>query len=889
MYKKSLIGAALATVFPAVFPIAQCLAAPGDLGPDRPFSFDAASGRLPKNVVPSDYTLAIAPDPAGHGVRGSEQVKLNFRQATDIVQFNSLNQVLSEVLFDGKPVKNVSSDNEKQLTTLTLAAPAKAGSHTLSFNYSGTLESHPFGLFSQAFVKPDGSKDRIISSKFEATDARRMFPCWDEPAFRATFTLSATVPAAWAAVSNMPVERRVVNGDTATVTFSRSPRMPTYLLEFTAGDLASVSDKVGKTTLAVWAVRGQEKDGALALANAKQILADYNDYFGFDFPLPKLDSIATPGGFEGAMENWGAITFNDQLLLVTPSSSLDDKQNVYSVQAHEMAHQWNGDLVTMGWWDDLWLNESFASWRGAKETDLRNPSWKWWEVQDASKESAMGADARATSHAIRQHVSNELEARSAFDPQITYAKGQAVLRMFEAYLGPDVFRDGVRRYMKAHAFSNATSADLWNALNAVSGTDFGAIATDWTTKPGFPLVSVTASCDASNQRTLTLTQKRFLLEGQDQSGASWNVPLRVRVGNAAAPTAVLLTHDGQQLPAGQCGEALNLNADVVGYYRVAYDQATQKANTAHFAELPMGDRIGLLDDLWALSEADARHLPDYLATAAAMGVDFDERAWEQIADALGTIERDERGSSGHDAYTAYARSVLKPLAGRLGWVAKADESPGIQQLRRTVLGDLGAWGDQGVVDEARRRFALFEKDHAALSPDEQSMVLDIVARNADAATFERLHALAKTAKNETELTRFYVALAHVRDPALAKQAAAIALSPEIPEQAASLRLRLVAMLDDENPALSWETFTHNADALLAAFPQYAPLIVAQQVPEIFWNAVPLDTLETWVRERTPAPMQPNVTRGMEVARFKLAEKTALTHAADAYVSQGKKG
>jgi len=352
---------------------------------------------------------------------------------------------------------------------------------------------------------------------------------------------------------------------------------------------------------------------------------------------------------------------------------------------------------------------------------------------------------------------------------------------------------------------------------------------------------------------------------------------------------VLLTHDGQQLPAGQCGEALNLNADVVGYYRVAYDQATQKANTAHFAELPMGDRIGLLDDLWALSEADARHLPDYLATAAAMGVDFDERAWEQIADALGTIERDERGSSGHDAYTAYARSVLKPLADRLGWVAKADESPGIQQLRRTVLGDLGAWGDQGVVDEARRRFALFEKDHAALSPDEQSMVLDIVARNADAATFERLHALAKTAKNETELTRYYVALAHVRDPALAKQAAAIALSPEIPEQAASLRLRLVAMLDDENPALSWETFTHNADALLAAFPQYAPLIVAQQVPEIFWNAVPLDTLETWVRERTPAPMQPNVTRGMEVARFKLAEKTALTHAADAYVSQGKKG
>ena len=501
----------------------------------------------------------------------------------------------------------------------------------------------------------------------------------------------------------------------------------------------------------------------------------------------------------------------------------------------------------------------------------------------------MDADARATSHAIRQHVTNELEARSAFDPQITYAKGQAVLRMFEAYLGPDVFRDGVRRYMKAHAFSNTTSADLWNALNAVSGIDVGAIATDWTTKPGFPLVSMTANCDAANKRTLTLTQKRFLLEGQDHSGASWSVPLLVRVGKAASPTPVLFTHDGQQLPAGQCGEALSLNADVAGYYRVAYDAPTQKANTAHFAELPFGDRIGLLDDLWALSEADSAHLPDYLATAAAMGVDFDERAWEQIADALGKIEKGERGSDGHDAYAGYARSVLKPLADRLGWTAKPDESPGIQQLRRTVLGDLGAWGDQAVIDEARRRFSLFEANHATLSPDEQSMVLGIVARNADAAMFERLHALAKSAKNDTELTRYYLVLANVRDPALARQAAAIALSPEIPEQAAALRLRMVATLDDENPALSWETFTQNADALLAAFPQYAPLIVAQQVPEIFWNAVPLDTLEQWVRARTPAPMLPNLARGMEVARFRMAEKTALTHAADAYIHQNAKG
>ena len=881
MQKRYIIAAAIA----AAFPLTSCLAAVAQDGvtPDKPFSFDAAPGRLPKNVVPVDYTLAITPDTATHTVAGTESIKLQFRAKTGTIQFNSLNEVLSDVKLDGKRVKSVDTNNEKQLTTLTLASPAKIGIHTLTFSYKGVLENRPFGLFSQSFVKPDGTKDQIISSKFEATDARRMFPCWDEPAFRTTFALTATVPAAWTTVSNMPVEHRVIKGDLATTTFARSPKMPTYLLEFTAGDLAALSGKEGKTELNIWAVRGQEKDGAVALANAKEILADYNDYFGYPFPLPKLDSIATPGGFTGAMENWGAITYNDQLLLITPSSTIGNKQAVYSVQAHEMAHQWNGDLVTMGWWDDLWLNESFASWRGSKETDARNPSWNWWEIEDGGKERAMGADARLTSHAIRQHVTNEMEARSAFDPEITYAKGEAVLRMFEAYLGPDVFRDGVRRYMKAHAFSNATSADLWNALNDASHLNVGSIATDWTTKPGFPLVSAAAACDAGNNRTLTLTQKRFLLQGEDQTSALWNIPLQMRVGDAKTPTPVLFEKSGQQIQAGKCGDALSLNADVVGYYRVAYDDATLKANAAHFNQLPFGDRIALLDDLWAMSEADAKNLPGYFAFASAMGVDFDERAWDQITHVLSVIEYDERGTPGYEAFTVYARSVIKPLSERLGWEPKANETPGVQNLRRTVITGLGAWGDQAVIAEARRRFALFVTDHASIAPDDQDMVLSIVALNADQATFDQLHALAKSAKNETDLRRYYAALTHVRDVALAKQVAAIALSPEIPEQAAALRLQMVGMLCDENPAISWATFSENVSSLMTAFPQYAPMILSKNVPEIYWNIVPLDELETWVRARVPAAMLPNLARGMEVAHFKHDEKESMVKATDAYL------
>ncbi|MBV8667012.1 MAG: ERAP1-like C-terminal domain-containing protein [Burkholderiaceae bacterium] len=864
--------------------------------PDEPFSFDKAWGRLPKNVVPLDYSLNIVPDIANHAIHGEESIKLQFRERTGTVQFNSLNQTLDHVLFDGKPVPVVDTVNERQLTTLTLAEPAAPGMHTLTFNYEGKMETRPFGLFVQPFVKPDGSKDQLLSTKFEATDARRMFPCWDEPAFRTTFALTATVPVAWSTVSNMPIAKRVLHDDQATVTFARSPKMPTYLLEFTAGSLAAVTADVGPTKLGVWTVRGQENDGATALANAKQILADYNDYFGVAFPLPKLDSIAVPGGFTGAMENWGAITYNDQILLVTPSSTIGNKQAVFSVQAHEMAHQWNGDLVTMGWWDDLWLNESFASWRAAKETDLRNPSWNWWENEDASKERAMDADARVTSHPIRSHVSNELEARSAFDPQITYSKGQAVLRMLEAYLGEDTFRDGVRRFMKARAFSNATSADLWNALNAASGRDVRKIAASWTDHAGFPLVIASASCDAAGNRTLSLSQKRFLLQnrGGAQNAttadaanavdmAEWNVPLQMRVGNGK-PVAVLLAQDDQRVAAGRCDEALSLNADVIGYYRVAYDQATLHTNVAHFAQLPFGDRIAQLDDQWAQAEADARQLPDYLAFVAAMGSKFDERAWEQITHALSIIEYDERGTPGHEAFAAYARAVLKPVADSLGWDPKADETPGIQRLRRTVLNDLGAWGDQTVVEEARRRFAAFAANHDAIRPDDQGMILSIVARNADAAGFEQLHAVAKTAKNETELRRYYTALMNVRDEGLAKQAAEIALSPEIPEQAAAQRLNMVATLDDEHPLLSWQVLTGHLDALMAAYPQYGPLILSRNVPEQYWNAVPLDELETWVKAHVPEPMLPNVARGMEVARFKLAEKAALVQATDAFIA-----
>jgi aminopeptidase N len=853
---------------------------------DAPFSFDTAFGRLPKNVRPIAYDIAIVPNAAALTLAGRENIVLDVRSATATIQFNSLNETLRDVRFDGVPVARTVTSNAQQLTTVYLKSPARAGRHTLAFAYRGKIETSPQGLFAQPYVRPDGGAGVLLSTMFESTDARRMFPCWDEPAFRAVFQLTVTVPAAFASVSNMPVVHRTVQGRLATTTFAPSPPMPTYLVEYSAGDIARTGAQRGGTGFGVWAVRGQEGNGRIALANAEQILADYNDYFGFKYPLPKLDSIAVPGGFQGAMENWGAITYNDQALLVTPSSTLGDRQEIYSIQAHEMAHQWNGDLVTMGWWDDLWLNESFASWRSAKETDERNPSWHWWENQDADKESAMRADARLTSHPIQVHITDELQAETAFDGEITYSKGQAFLRMLEAYLTPDVFRAGIRRYIKARAFSNATAADLWLALGAASGQDVAGLSSTWIARSGFPLVSVTATCDAAGNRTLALAQRRFLRAGTDPSGTTWSIPLSVRPGLTDPAARVLFAGAAQTIPGGRCAEALTVNAGNVGFFRVAYDDATFAVNAAAFGTLPDPDRIALLDDQWALASSGQAPLATYLTLARSMGDDLDARAWDQITGALGTIEYSERGRPGHAAFTALARTIVKPVADRLGWNAKPNETPGIQNLRREVLAELGAWGDPAVIAEARKRFAAFLNNRNAIATDDQGTILIIVAQNAGATAFAQLHAVARAGKNETEKDRYYDALMHVRDARLAKQAVAIALSAEIPPQAAASRLGSIQTLAHEHPALAWQALKANVNALIAPFgPSTGPLILAQYTAARFWNAAPPGEIETFVARRISPDLRPMLARGMDDVHFYLKQRTLLDAATDAYLAQ----
>ncbi|HMD58484.1 MAG TPA: ERAP1-like C-terminal domain-containing protein, partial [Steroidobacteraceae bacterium] len=382
---------------------------------------------------------------------------------------------------------------------------------------------------------------------------------------------------------------------------------------------------------------------------------------------------------------------------------------------------------------------------------------------------------------------------------------------------------------------------------------------------------------------VALTQRRFLLQGSDPERRHWDIPLQIRAGTAATQT-VLLTQDGQTIAAGRCDETFSANAGDVGFYRTAYDDATLQTNINGFETLAAADRVALLDDQWALAEADAKRLPNYLALVKSMGSDLNERAWNQITQALAAIEYDERGTSGHDAFTAFACSIIRPIADHLGWQEVPGESPGVQQLRRTILRDLGAWGDLTVAAEARQRFARFVLDRSTVDPDDQSAVLYIVARNADAATFEQLHTVARSAANETELRRYYTALMDVRDPQLAALAAKIAVSAEIPPQAGAHRLTLLFELSQNNPQLSWATFAENADLVIRPREPYGALTIARYIPGNFWDSLPPDQLEKWVRAHTPAGMAAMVAQAMDDARFRLSEKTLLATAADRYLA-----
>jgi len=776
------------------------------------FSFGATPGKLPKAVAPVHYALDLTPDLDKLTFSGSEVVDIDVMEPTRRLVLNAVDLTIDAAAIEGEAAPAITSDAAAQTVTLAFPNAIAAGRHKLRLSFTGRINRFARGLFAVDYPSAEGRK-QMISSHLEPADARRIFPSWDEPAFKASVALTVTVPQAFLAVSNMPVAEEEATGDgKKRVTFQPTPRMSSYLFVLAAGDLERATADLDGVTVGVVATRGKSQHGRYALDTAVELLRYFNDYFGIAYPLPKLDLIAVPGGFGGAMENWGGITFFESRLLFDPATSASEaRRGIFSIISHEMAHQWFGDLVTMAWWDNIWLNEGFASWMDAKSAEALHPEWQSWLNANGFRQAAMGEDARRTTHPIQHPIANESEALAAFD-SITYAKGQAVIRMLEHYLGQDAFRAGIRAYMKEHAYSNTTTADLWSALQAASGKQVTAIASGFTEQGGIPLVVAQASCVGDTQR-IALRQERFTIHDPAPQPQRWQVPVaRANVSGTAGETVLL---DGAaEIAAGRCGDPVKLNPGDAGYYRVQYDSAMLAALTRSIDRLAPVDRADLLGDTWALVEAGRTPPAAFFDLVDRLAGDDNRAVTNQIIGALGRIDHLQRGRPERAAFQAYGRSVLRPVFDRIGWDAAPSELADHALLRTRLIGTLGTFGDEAIVAEANRRFAKFVGDPNSLPTAVRETVTGLAGRYADRATYDTLLALGRGTTSTDERVRYYMAAAGARDPVLANETLAMALTDELPTTLIGRLISQVAS-QGEHRDLAWNFVKANFATLAA--------------------------------------------------------------------------
>ena len=448
--------------------------------------------------------------------------------------------------------------------------------------------------------------------------------------------------------------------------------MASYLVVLVSGELEELKGEAVGVPIRIITTEGKREQARYALEVTERVLTYYNYYFGIRYPMPKLDQIAVPGGFSGAMENWGAITYNERNLLFDPAkSSQATRQGVFGVVAHEMAHQWFGDLVTMAWWDNLWLNEGFASWMSSKASDVLNPDWQVSLNADATKSGVMTDDARRATHPILQPVANESEANDAFD-HITYQKGQSFLRMLEDFLGESVFRKGIHQYLTEHEYSNATTADLWNALGKVSGKPVKAMAAGWTEQPGLPIVTVKTEVEGGRQM-VTLEQERFTVRYPDAPALLWTIP--VALVDLAHPNAVsfaVLNGSTTSVPFGSTNSVVKADAGDAGYYVTAYEPKTFAQLRRGITGLPPADRLGLLDDTWLMVQAGRASSSDYLNLAESLQGETTYQVCNQMISVLEEIDGLEQGGPGTAAFRKFACAWLATRTATAGLGAAKD-------------------------------------------------------------------------------------------------------------------------------------------------------------------------------------------------------------------------
>ncbi len=802
--------------------------------------------RLPRHVVPSRYDLRLEPDLATLTFRGEETVAVTVAEATDEVVFNAVELTITEATIQndrGESLRGVPTmDEATERCRVAFPSRLAPGGWRRSLAFTGRLNDKLRGFYRSSYKDASGATHLVAATQFEATDARRAFPCWDEPAFKAVFTVTLAIDPALTAVSNPRVAAERREGGKRVLAFADTIRMSTYLVAFVVGELEATDPVlVGRAPVRVWCVPGKLRLAAFGHAIAVTSLRFFEAYYGLPYPGDKLDLLAIPDFAAGAMENLGAITFRETALLVDErAASHTELERVADVVAHENAHMWFGDLVTMSWWNGIWLNEAFATFMEILAIDAWKPEWKRWVTFGVSRAAALVVDGLHSTRPIEFPVRAPRDADAMFDV-LTYEKGASVLRMLEQYLGADVFRDGVRAYLTQHAYANADTGDLWAALGKASRQPIPDVMDGWIFKPGYPLVSARLE-----GRELVLSQQRFTylpepLDGAEPSGEPgqrWRVPVQIRTqaGGTSSVTRLMLSAAEARVPVAETLDAVVVNEGGHGFYRVRYAPELLERVIRRLDDLAPIERFNLVNDAWAVAVAGLASLTDYLDLTARFRGERDRNVWSVLIASFHALNRIVEPAD-RPRLAALVRDRVAPAFAELGWTARPGEDELTRQLRGDLARALGTLGDdRAVQQEAANLYAAHVAGGRDVDPNVLPALIAILAHAGDPARYDEFLRRFRAATTPQEEQRYLYALAGFRQPELLRQTLARTLNGEIRTQDAPFvaRALLTSVYARE---LAWDFVKTNWDAMERQYPKHglrrmAEGVVALATPEL---------------------------------------------------------
>jgi aminopeptidase N/puromycin-sensitive aminopeptidase len=774
---------------------------------------DAQGQRLPQTVRPEHYKLSLTPDLKAATFAGDESIDVVLARPAKAITLNAAYIIFKSVKATALGAPTVSGavtiDAEKEQATLSFPTELPAGKITLAIRYTGILSDKLRGFY---LFKTD--RRSYAATQFETSDARWAFPSFDEPAFKATFDIALTVDAGDMVISNSSIvsdtPAPAVDGVSKhTVAFARTPKISSYLVAFLVGDFECVSGVSDGTSIRVCAMPGAAETGRFALSTAQYVLNYYNHYFGIRYPLAKLDMIALPDFGPGGMENFGAITYRETLLLVDEkTATLEQKKDVALTVAHEVAHQWFGDLVTMQWWDNLWLNEGFATWMASKAMMKLHPDWQYSADNAVSLDGTLDLDSQATTHAIRARADTRSEIAELFDG-IAYGKAGAMLAMVENYVGEETFRLGVHNYLAAHLYANATAKDFWREQTVTSGKPVDKVMSSLVIQPGVPLLNFTADGNSA----IGIKQSRFFSDPttNTQSAQTWTLPVCFKT--AGKPACVLLGSADQRFKVS-ASKFPFANAGAKGYYRSSYPKAIYQDILARAETLTPEERIILIGDQWALMRSGAATVGDNLNLAAALRNDPDPVVLGKALTTIGEIADRIATDNERMDLRVWIRKQFTPVYRALGPAPAGNniEPQNKQQMRALLFVALGDAKDPAVMAEARALANTYIANQTSVSPSLAPYALYVAATNGDAELYDKLLMLrASSPDPEVQATSLFLTT-HFTDSALiARTLDSVAVGKMRNRDGATMLAILVRSRDTRDQA--WNYVTRNWDRI----------------------------------------------------------------------------